>query len=293
VKQEDRISDQVIQTALEAIGFGDRQPVLRSPAWGRASSSDRGLLANFGIDLSPEVAGGRAEITVGRKEAVEEAVSFLLQRKPVLVAAAGASGLGKTNLLFGIARRLTEIRPDLRVVSVHLGRLVAGTLLDSERANVLSALLQEAATASNTILALEQLELLSEIRHAPTLLAQALEGGLRLAGTVLPTPGATQLSVAPLARRTHVIELTELSPEESHTAVLAVLPRIAEYHRVAIDETLGRAAVERSLPLVGYLPAKAITLLDAAAAEAALGRSQEVTLYHLYLAANRFLESTD
>jgi ATP-dependent Clp protease ATP-binding subunit ClpA len=91
----------------------------------------------------------------------------------------------------------------------------------------------------------------------------------------------------------HVIELTELSPEESSTAVLAVLQRIADYHGVTIDETLGGAAVERSLPLAGFLPAKAITLLDAAAAEATLGRSQEVTLYHLYLAASRFLESTD
>jgi ATP-dependent Clp protease ATP-binding subunit ClpA len=293
VKQEDRISDEVIETALAALGFGDRQPVLRSAACGRASFSNGGLLANFGIDLSREVEEGRAEITVGRKEAVEEAVSFLVQRKPVLVAAAGASGLGKTNLLCGIARRLPEIRPELRVVSVPLGPLVAGALFDSERANILSTLLREAAATSNTIMAVEHLELLSEIRHGPTLLAHALDGGLRLAGTMLPTQGATQISVAPLSRRMHVIELTELSPEESNTAVLAVLPRIAEHHRVTIDETLVRAAVERSLSLAGFLPAKAITLLDAAAAEATLGRSQEVTLYHLYLAANRFLESSD
>jgi ATP-dependent Clp protease ATP-binding subunit ClpA len=290
VKQEGRISDQVIETALEALGFGDRQPVLRSPAWSRASSSNGGLLANFGIDLSREVEEGSAEITVGRKEAVEEAVSFLVQRNPVLLVVAGASGLGKTNLLSGIARRLSEFRPDLRVVSVHLGPLVAGALFDSERANLLSALLQEAAATSHTILALEQLELLSEIRHGPTLLAQALDGGLRLAGTMLPTLGATQVSVAPLARRMHVIELTELSAEESRTAILAVLPQIAAHHRVTIDDTLGGAAVERSLPLAGFLPAKAIALLDAAAAEATLGHSQEVTLYHLYLAASRFPE---
>jgi hypothetical protein len=293
VKRDDRISDQVIETALEALGFDDHEPVLKSPAAGRAPASHRGLFANFGIDLSREVEEGRAEITVGRKEAVEEALTFLVQQKPVLLAVAGASGLGKTNLLCGIARRLLESRPDLRMVSVHLGPLIAGALFDSERANALSALLQEAAATSHTILALEQLELLSEIRHGPTLLAHALDGGLRLAGTMLPTQGAAQVSVAPLARRMHVIELTELGPEESSPAVLAALRKIADHHRVIIDETLGGAAVERSLPLAGFLPAKAIALLDAAAAEATLGRSQEVTLYHLYLAASRFLEATD
>jgi ATP-dependent Clp protease ATP-binding subunit ClpA len=293
VEADDRLSDHVIETALEALGFDNHEPVLKTPAGGSVPARNGRLLANFGIDLSREVEEGRAEITVGRKEALEEAVSFLVQRKPVLVAVAGASGLGKTNLLCGIAGSLREIRPDLRIVSVHLGPLIAGALSDSERANLLSALLQEAAATSNTLLALEQLELLSEVRHGPALLAQALDGGLRLAGTMLPTQGATQVSVAPLARRMHVIELTELGPEESSMAVLAVLQRVAAHHGVTIDDALGSAAVERSLPLAGFLPAKAIALLDAAAAEAALGRSQEVTLYHLYLAASRFLDSTD
>jgi ATP-dependent Clp protease ATP-binding subunit ClpA len=196
--------------------------------------------------------------------------------------------VGKTNLLWGIARRLSELRPELRIASVHLGPFIASAACDSERATMLSALLQEAAARGNAVLCLDQLELLLEINHASTLLAQALDGGLRLAGTMLPTQA--DAFVPPLARRMHVIELVELSRGESCPAVLAALPKIATHHHVTIDDALASAAVERSLPLEGYLPAKAITLLDGAAAQAVLARSQEVTLYHLYLAASYFPE---
>jgi ATP-dependent Clp protease ATP-binding subunit ClpA len=291
VKAGERLSDPVIEAALEAVGFDGREPAL-NPCTGGKPASRSGLLSSFGTDLSLEVEEGRAEATVGRREALDEALSFLLQRRPFLAAIAGPSGVGKTNLLHGIARRLLETRPHLRLVSVHLGPLVAGALFDSERANVLSALFQEAETASNCILALEQLELLNEVRHGPALLAQALDAGLPLAGTLLPSPEALQFQVAPLARRMHVIELAELGTEEICEAVLSLLPKISEHHRVAVDETLARAALARSLTLSGLLPAKAIALLDAAALEAALCRSPEVTLYHLYLAASRFPEYT-
>jgi ATP-dependent Clp protease ATP-binding subunit ClpA len=288
VKQDDRISDRLVEAALEAIGFGGQEPVLNSTATGQASAPGRSLLARFAIDLSREISAGRAELTVGRRESIEEALTFLLERNPVLVAAAGPSGVGKTNLLRGVARRLSEVRPDLRIVSVHLGQLIAGTACDSDRATILSALLQEAAAPCDIVLALEQLELLPEINHAPTLLAQALDGGLRLAGSMLPAQ--RDAFVPPLARRMHVIELAELSREESCTAVLAALPKIAAHHHVTIDDALSGAAVERALSLEGYLPAKAIALVDAAAAQAVLACSQEVTLYHLYLAAGYFPE---
>jgi ATP-dependent Clp protease ATP-binding subunit ClpA len=60
---------------------------------------------------------------------------------------------------------------------------------------------------------------------------------------------------------------------------------------VAIDATVVEAAVARSLTLGGLLPDKAITLLDGAAARAALMKQPAVTLCDLYLVASRMKEA--
>lgn len=65
---------------------------------------------------------------------------------------------------------------------------------------------------------------------------------------------------------------------------------LAVHHRVAIDASEVEAAAERSLSLAGHLPDKAIRLLDAAAARAALLKQSQVTLCDVYLAASRMKE---
>jgi ATP-dependent Clp protease ATP-binding subunit ClpA len=85
-------------------------------------------------------------------------------------------------------------------------------------------------------------------------------------------------------------ELTEMSLGETGEVLRALRERIAEHHKIAIEESLLNAVIETALPLTGHFPAKAISLLDGAAARAVLAGESELSLFDVYTAAARFRE---
>lgn len=276
----------VVEQGLCALGFDGREPTLSlSPA---RPAGHGGLLASFGANLSEQVHQEGGQPTVGRKEEIEDVTSCLLRwgqaRLPLIV---GESGTGKSNLLQAVSRRLTECPSELAMVSVDLGEVLAGTLFDAERENLLAALLKEAHTLSETVVVIERLDLaVSQIPSGPLLLSQALDKGTRLAGTALPAY-LSRFECAPLARRLHVVGLGEPNPAQTARILAALRARIAAHHHLDIDESLISASIKAAQPLAGFFPAKAITVLDAAAARAALAGMTALSPDDVYSAANR------
>jgi ATP-dependent Clp protease ATP-binding subunit ClpA len=188
------------------------------------------------------------------------------------------------------ARALAAARPEREVVLVNLELLLAGTTLGAERENLLSTLLSDARTAS-VVLATEHVEsVMWRMERGAALLCDALDGGLRVVATSLPQP-RERFEVYPLGRRIDVIELAALGPDDSMRALEAVRERIAAHHNLRIDPEMVETAVERSLSLAGYPPAKAIALLDAAASRAALAGSAAVAVLDIYLSAAAMWEA--
>ena len=275
-----------IEAALGLLGFGGREPAMPRPR--AAEDAEPSLLARFAADLTALASEGKAEATVGRTEEIEEVVSCLAAwgqvRMPVLV---GPSGVGKTNLLHAAAAKFRVGVPAGRLVAVDLGGLFAGTLFDSDRETLLAAVLAETDGNCAVVLALEHLELaLRPQTHGPLVLAQALDRGRRLVGTLLPQYAAR--CAEPLVRRTRVISLEELSAAETAEVLRVLKPRMAAHHRIEIDESCLAAAVRESHRLPGCLPAKALALLDAAAARAAVSGAQVAAVDDILCAARRF-----
>jgi ATP-dependent Clp protease ATP-binding subunit ClpA len=277
-------AEDAVQHALAMLGAPGSVPV---PAKAPGREAGGGLLARFAVNLTAQVRDGSAPLTVGREEAAEQAATSLLswqRRLPVMV---GAPGLGKTNLLYKVARHLAEVRPDWDLLSVDLSCLLAGALWEGEREKLLNVALEEAVAAGPVALALERLELaVMTAPLTPWLLAGALDRGARLAATCLP-PFVEKLGAGPLTHRMDPIEITELAREDAAAVLGHLRETLATHHRVAIDAPVVEAAVARSLTLAGPLPDIAITLLDAAAARAALLKQPAVTLCDVYLAASR------
>jgi ATP-dependent Clp protease ATP-binding subunit ClpA len=74
--------------------------------------------------------------------------------------------------------------------------------------------------------------------------------------------------------------------------LLALRERIAQHHGVLIDEAIVHAVVNNDRWITGcMLPARAINLLDAAAARAALAGKSAVSLADVYLGCNMFPQS--
>jgi type VI secretion system protein VasG len=278
--------DQTVQRVLSVLGFDGSEPALGVAMPVPAAAGEKGLLRSLGVALTKKAAAPDAEPTVGRGEVIEEVVSCLLRwgqtRLPII---AGECGVGKTNLLLGVARRLSECRPTLEMVSVDLGAVFAGSLWEAERENLLMTLGREAAASSDLVVAVEHLDLaLAEVGRGAIILSQNLDAGARLVGTTLPAllPAFDRV---PLTRRLHVVELAEPTAVEALAVLKEISGSIAKHHQVDIGESAIHTAVRAAQSLPGCLPAKAIALLDAAASRAALAGAAVVGSDDIYYAA--------
>ncbi len=264
-----------VERGLNAVGFNGREADLEPP---RRAAADRPPLKAFGTDLSGALPRGEGQPTVGREEECRQVLACVLRwSQSRLALVLGPSGVGKSNLLWQVARQLATRQPDARLVSVDLDEVMAGTLFDSERESLLASLLQEAAAREGTVLALEHIETaLVHLPRGPSLLAGALDRGGRLIGTALPDR-VQSLAARTLARRIQVVPVPECTSEEALAILTALRPRLAEHHGVGVPEGL-LAAVVRSAPMAaGCLPARAIAVLDEAASRAALAGAGEVS----------------
>ncbi|MDT4969423.1 MAG: ATP-dependent Clp protease ATP-binding subunit ClpC [Acidobacteriota bacterium] len=290
-KGEASDSDTLVENALRVLGFDGNEPVIGTAiVESEVTSGERaGLLASFGTDITGQLEDETADLTIARDDKIEEVVASIMQWQSRLVVITGQSGVGKSNLLYGVARRLRDRESTARVITIDLGVLMAGTLFDSERESLLAALFEETLRSPDTVLGLEHLELaIGGLPHGQWLLGKALDQGIKIIGTVLD---ASLFDVPSLARRIQFVELTEPWPEEAVSMLMGLRGTIAAHHRVTVDESIVRAAVENAQWLAGCLPARAISLLDMAAARASLTGSAEVCLSHIYLGCSMLEQS--
>jgi ATP-dependent Clp protease ATP-binding subunit ClpA len=282
-----------VEHALDALGFDGVEPSLRrdEPA-PKDPPSEGKLLASAGEDLTALARAGADQITVGRYEALHTVLASLRQRQLHLPLVAGPSGVGKTNLLYAVARALAASDPPTRLVRVDVACLMAGTLFPAERDNLLSTLLREAREARDTVVALENLNVaVTEAPQGLALLVQAIDAGARLVGTVL-TPMPKALGAPPLRRRLVLVPLDPFDAPRALDVLIRLGGAVAAHHEVGISVEMARLVVERAATLEGWLPGKAVALLDAAAARAKLAGARSVTDLDIHAAATGFIEIT-
>jgi hypothetical protein len=275
----------VVEDALRAVGFEDEEPGWR-PGAAPATQPRGSMLARFGR----EVEAPPGDQSRDGRETIADIAASLVALHPRLPVILGEPGVGKSHLLALLAGGLPAIAPGTTVVSIDLGHLFMGTLLESERENLLAAVLDDAAEASHVVLALERLDLVrAETRHGSAALARAVEGGARIVAT-LSAPSLAMFDDSPLARHLHHIPAAALSVDDACDVVRAVLPCISAHHRVRVADDHVRPLVERAATLAGHLPATALALADAACARARIDGRDELDIAHVYIAACTFRE---
>lgn len=278
--------DKAVDAALGVLGLrkGKSRPKSVKP------EAAGGLLVALGCNLSEQVRKGKAQATVGREEQIEQVAGCVIGWRGRLPLVVAGPGVGKTNLLHAVARKLSDRTPESAFFSLDLGVLMAGTALEAERENLLMAVLRD-ALSSGAVVALERLEFaLFSSQRGAALLADALDRGFRGIGTTVPAL-KERMEVYPLSGRLELVELAEPDVGGCIAVVHQLRASIAEHYGVKIAEDLVEAVVERSIPLAGHLPAKALALLDAAAARATLGRAPVVQLADVYIAASRMRDA--
>ncbi|MGD0388435.1 MAG: hypothetical protein ABSC42_05710 [Tepidisphaeraceae bacterium] len=268
--------DVAIGRALRIIGFPwfpPRDPPARKPV---PRSAPGRILSRFGRPISTD----ESHSTIGRQDQIEQILSCLRRRDPCLPLIVGPSGAGKTNLLLGLFRQWSRSSP-AAMVNLDLIGFVS-SIPAQERAKCFGELLNE-LIESEAVAAIEHIELAChEIYCGPLLLSQSLDRGARLIGTTTRN-WLRHFKVDPLARRVHLMELTDLTQEE----LVAILLEKRRAYAVEIDALCATVAVRASIALPGEYPAKAISLLDAAVARAAVSGAKVLGPDDIYAAADR------
>ena len=256
--------------------------------------SETPTLDDFGTDLTAEASAGRVDPVIGRTSEIEQVVETLTRRRKNNAALIGEAGVGKTAIAEGLALRIVqndvpEPLRGVRVISLDLAGMVAGTQFRGAFEQRLKAALQE-VVASNGMIVLFVDELHTVLgaggaegtMDAASMLKPMLaRGELRMIGATTLAEYRRIEHDAALARRFSPVMVEEPSIEDTVEILHGLRSQYEEHHGVQIsDEALDAAARLSDRYITEYhLPDKAIDLIDQAGAR--------LRLYHVVTEGDR------
>lgn len=243
---------------------------------------ERGMLGQFGTDLTARAKAGKLDPVIGRKEQEERLVTILSRRtknNPVLI---GEPGVGKTAIVEGIAQRIAsedvpEHLLDKRIIQLDLAGMIAGTKYRGEFEERLKKVVAELQEQKNVIVFIDELHLLVG--------AGAAEGALDAANMLKPAlargeirlVGATTLEEyrkhiekdTALERRFQTIIVPEPKLKDTIAILKGLKPYYEKHHGVSISDEVIEDAVYMADRYVSerFMPDKAIDVIDEAAAK--------------------------
>ncbi len=265
---------------------------------GRESSEKNGTepaealpLEKYATNLNEEARLGRIDPLIGREQEVERTIQVLCRRRknnPLLV---GESGVGKTAIAEGLARRIIEESvPDVLhgniIYSLDLGALVAGTKYRGDFEKRLKALINQLKKQPESILFIDEIHTIigagsasGGVMDASNLIKPVLASGqLRCIGstTYQEYRGIFEKDHA-LARRFQKIDVVEPTVEDTIKILTGLRSRFEEHHDLKYTKEAIRLAAELSDRFITdrFLPDKAIDVIDEAGARQRLFKDEE------------------
>ncbi len=273
----------------ESLGDARPQDSLRSA--GRRKEEN---LAQFTVDLTAQARDGKLDPVLGRDDEIRQMIDILTRRRqnnPILT---GEAGVGKTAVVEGLARRITDGSvPDAlkkaRLLTLDLALLQAGAGVKGEFENRLKGVIEEVRDSLDpVILFIDEAHNMvgaggqAGQNDAANLLKPALaRGELR---TIAATTWAEYKKFfekdAALTRRFQVVKVDEPSEEVAIQILRGLAPTLEKHHGVIVtDEAVGATVRLSTRFLAGrQLPDKAVALLDTACARVAMSQASMPTL---------------
>ena len=257
-------------------GYGSQN---RGSAQTPPPSQEKGLLEEFGINVTEIARRGDIDPVIGRDDEIIRVIEILNRRtknNPVLI---GEPGVGKTAVVEGLAQKIVDgdVPHKLQgkqVIRLDVVSLVQGTGIRGQFEERMQKLMEEIRKREDIILFIDEIH---EIVGAGSAGDGNMDAGNilkpALARGELQLVGATTLNEyriiekdAALERRMQPVKVDEPTVEETITILKGIQKKYEDYHHVQYTDVAIEAAATLSNRYIQdrFLPDKAIDLLDEA-----------------------------
>ena len=257
-------------------GYGSQN---RGSAQTPPPSQEKGLLEEFGINVTEIARRGDIDPVIGRDDEIIRVIEILNRRtknNPVLI---GEPGVGKTAVVEGLAQKIVDgdVPHKLQgkqVIRLDVVSLVQGTGIRGQFEERMQKLMEEISKREDIILFIDEIH---EIVGAGSAGDGNMDAGNilkpALARGELQLVGATTLNEyriiekdAALERRMQPVKVDEPTVEETITILKGIQKKYEDYHHVQYTDAAIEAAATLSNRYIQdrFLPDKAIDLLDEA-----------------------------
>lgn len=257
-------------------GYGSQN---RGSAQTPPPSQEKGLLEEFGINVTEIARRGDIDPVIGRDDEIIRVIEILncrTKNNPVLI---GEPGVGKTAVVEGLAQKIVDgdVPHKLQgkqVIRLDVVSLVQGTGIRGQFEERMQKLMEEIRKREDIILFIDEIH---EIVGAGSASDGNMDAGNilkpALARGELQLVGATTLNEyriiekdAALERRMQPVKVDEPTVDETITILKGIQKKYEDYHHVQYTDAAIEAAATLSNRYIQdrFLPDKAIDLLDEA-----------------------------
>ena len=248
------------------------------------SAEDKGMqkgeeaLEAYCVNLNRKAEEGRIDPLIGRQKEIERTIQILCRRNKNNPLYVGDSGVGKTAIAEGLAKRIVdgdvpEVLSGATIYSLDMGALLAGTRYRGDFEERLKGVMTELENTEGSILFIDEIHTIigagatsGGSMDASNILKPSLASGkLRCMGSTTYKEYRSYFEKdRALARRFQKIDIYEPSVEDTVKILRGLKPYFEKFHMVRYTAEALRSAVELSARYINdrKLPDKALDVID-------------------------------
>lgn len=240
--------------------------------------SGQEALTAYCVNLNEKADEGKIDPLIGRELEIERTIQILCRRTKNNPLYVGDSGVGKTALAEGLARRIVNkevpaVLENAIIFSLDMGSLLAGTRYRGDFEERLKAVISELEQTEGAVLFIDEIHTVigagatsGGAMDASNLLKPALaSGSLRCIGSTTYKEFRNHFEKdRALVRRFQKIDVVEPSVEDTIKILKGLKPYYEEHHQVRYTADAIKTAVELAAKYINdrKLPDKAIDVID-------------------------------
>jgi ATP-dependent Clp protease ATP-binding subunit ClpA len=249
-----------------------------------SSKSMPKVIAETCTDLTAQALAGEIDPIIGRTEEIENIVNTMARRTKNNVLVVGASGIGKSALIKGLALKLANNEvPSLsnkRIFSLSIGSLMNNTQYRGQLESKITELLKSLAQIKDVILFIDEFHMLMKSTSngdsgngssdmANLFKTEMSNRNIQIIGCTTEKEVRKIQEDPAFMRRMNIIKLNEPNEEDAVEIMKGLNHKYEEFHNVIIPDDTLKASVKLAKRYIAerHLPDSSIDLIDSAAAK--------------------------